>query len=1061
MRRPPPSRTQVSRMRTEYGHNYSESSSYLSHTFSIAGTCPPEWDTCSLLLRTTVDFIHDESLRGGELIYSLYKFADAITATVARQIPKVQVLYIGPRDVAAKFAITLNGVPKGVTMNAVQQQYFADVTVDFLSASSSGNSVLDLQVDEQIDNDGSIQVVGKLLGASYRPAATYVNGLENAFREGRDMYMQKLFLDKLRPHPINERGGTEFFEGIVSVGGRVDIDTDAPTLAPAPAPKGQDDGGGGSPILIITIAVAAGALVFTFFACWYRWNRVTSRKEKDRRRALRQEAKENLLGHDEDPEQTHGFRETLPHTSSRRLTILAGDADYTDDSESLQLANEDASGSSVTNSCDEVSRSAKTSADQKSERIPANEDVTQEREQSSTAAVSDQSANVDEDTSSDSHRRRPPIRASKSFRDDSTDGFPKKRAPPKTTKSLDGNEFSVELGLNRAPNKVGAASEAPTSTGASTAALSRFMKAEPKASVNWMSGSRSIMSQSRIALGDMFRNLKEAEEAENAEDTPSGSQRTNPQFRAHKSFEDDSPVGPPRKRTPPKATKSLDRNDFRNQLGHNQLTYIDKIEGDSDKRGKISNAPTSAKLNGSPPAASSTLMKAHPYSSANASTMTSSRSVQLKSSTDKISPDRPPRRRAPPKSTKSLNGNDFRSQLGHNRVTSDAKIDDGGDSLVTATNAHASAKVKSSSLAVLPHLLASFGDNIPETKTDKRKLLKSAKSLNGHVFKSKIANYAIPYLASKIDNDERANEFKELTMVDTGPQSHVSECPGDKAALDGSPRRRAPLKAAMLKAAMSLERNAFSWYLDDNRVTKAQDVNEFNWQLDDNRVTKTQDESEFRWQLDDSGKRGTVSKALCSSAKAKGPPPAAASTLIKAEPDSSANTMTSSHSVKVEPSTDKTAPDGPPRRRAPPKPTTSLDRNAFKSRLPKPSKSLDETAFKSKFVPYTIPYLPCKIENDERANEFMTLSMVDTGPQHESFKSEALKVAEDVSPSSQRTQFQFRESGSIKNDSPGDSRCRRAPPKAAKLLDRNDFRRKLDRNGVQSLRKINEVNDTV
>jgi hypothetical protein len=87
-------------------------------------------------------------------------FADAITATVAQQIQSVQVLTLDQGD-AAKFAHHLEWSPKGVTMNAVQQQYFADVTAfPFVFKVQ----VLDLQVDEQIDNDGSIQVVGKLLG---------------------------------------------------------------------------------------------------------------------------------------------------------------------------------------------------------------------------------------------------------------------------------------------------------------------------------------------------------------------------------------------------------------------------------------------------------------------------------------------------------------------------------------------------------------------------------------------------------------------------------------------------------------------------------------------------------------------------------------------------------------------------------------------------------------------------------------------------------------------------------------------------------------------------------
>jgi hypothetical protein len=211
-------------------------------------------------------------------------------------------------------------------------------------------------------------------------------------------------------------------------------------------------------------------------------------------------------------------------------------------------------------------------------------------------------------------------------------------------------------------------------------------------------------------------------------------------------------------------------------------------------------------------------------------------------------------------------------------------------------------------------LLASFGDTVPERTACRRTLLKSAKSLNGHAFKSKLAYYAIPYLASKIDNHERANEFETLTMVDTGPQSNVSEYPGDKAAPDVLPRRRAPPKA---------DRDEFGWYLDGNRVTKAQDVNDFNWQLDDDRVTKSQDINEFRWQLDD-------------------------------------NRVTSVEKIH-----------------------NGGDSTANRRRLLKSAKSLNGNAFKSKLAHCTTPYLASKIDNDEPANALKTPTMLDTGPQSE------------------------------------------------------------------------------
>jgi hypothetical protein len=127
-----------------------------------------------------------------------------------------------------------------------------------------------------------------------------------------------------------------------------------------------------------------------------------------------------------------------------------------------------------------------------------------------------------------------------------------------------------------------------------------------------------------------------------------------------------------------------------------QVTSVDKLEDSSDKRGTASNALASATVKGSPPPpeAKSKVMQAHPESFDN--TITWSRNMQAESSTEKTSRDGPSRRRALPKSTKSLDGNEFGCQLGHNQVLSLYMIDDSGINLGTVANAPASAKVKSS-----------------------------------------------------------------------------------------------------------------------------------------------------------------------------------------------------------------------------------------------------------------------------------------------------------------------------------------------------------------------------
>jgi hypothetical protein len=622
-----------------------------------------------LLLRTSVDFIHNESLRSGELVYSLYHFADAITEVVGRQIPGVKVRYIGPRDVAASFGITLNGVPQGVTMNTVQQEYFADATVDFLSESSSGR-VLDLQIDKQVDNGGSIQVIGRLLGASYRPATAFANELEAAFREGQDVYVQKLITERLRPHAINEIGGVELFEGISSVGGRVDADSDVLTPAPLPG-QGQEHGGGNSAMLIVAIGSALGGLVLIGLVYWCRRIRAKSRKEKkeaqgyrekmkQERRARREESKEKFLAYNTDPpEHALGFRETIAPTSDEsqsdpyRVTYILP----------IQF------------------------------QVKEAKDVLPRR-----------------------HQQSAPLRSSKSFEDD-------------PTKSLDENEFKSKLdhtsylGKTDEDNyKAGTATEAPGSAkakGASRpAALSRFMKAQSESSIDTITWSRSFQLQSSMDISAKSKHMKETE------DSLRSSQRKSSQPRSLHEL----PPTPPRKREPPKASKSLDENEFKSKLGHNPPTlarrsppqkrappkatksfdgnelrrklghtsYLGKTDEDADKAGTAPEAPGSAKAKGaSRPAALSRFMKSQSESSINkpigslcvqlqSSMDISAKSKHMKETEDSLRssqrkssqprslhdlPPIPPRKREPPKASKSLDENVFKSKLGHNPPT--------------------------------------------------------------------------------------------------------------------------------------------------------------------------------------------------------------------------------------------------------------------------------------------------------------------------------------------------------------------------------------------------------
>jgi hypothetical protein len=123
---------------------------------------------------------------------------------------------------------------------------------------------------------------------------------------------------------------------------------------------------------------------------------------------------------------------------------------------------------------------------------------------------------------------------------------------------------------------------------------------------------------------------------------------------------------PRRRRASPKSAKSLDGIKFRSQRG-----------------------PVSAKVKGFSHEASSKFMQAQPESFDN--TITWSRNLQL---ADKTSRDGPPD--APLKSTKSLHGNEFGSQLGHTKVPSRDMICNSSDKRATASITLASTKLKSS-----------------------------------------------------------------------------------------------------------------------------------------------------------------------------------------------------------------------------------------------------------------------------------------------------------------------------------------------------------------------------
>jgi hypothetical protein len=715
---------------------------------------------CSSLLRTSVGFIHDDSLRSGQLIYSLYQFADLITKVVGQQMSGVQVLYVGPRDVAATFGIVLGGVPQGETMDAVQQEYFADVTLDFLSGNSGGDRVLDLQIDEQINNGGSIQVLGKLLGVSNQPVAAFANGLESSFREGQESYVQRLIFDSLRPNAINKNGGIEFFEGISSVGGTVNVDPDAAT-------RPQVDDGGSSSLLIIAIVSAVGGIALILLACWYCLSRLKSAEEmrevkryrermKAERRARRQDGKETLLGKGDDPEDTHNYRGVITSTS-----------DESSDGQNAASSDDDGRQSIVATAF--VADDAEF-ADFPEDRIDKGQRP------------------IPGDSPPLTPREKPQLQSLKALGDD-IPGSSEKRDTPRLAKpDMDNAEsFEDSESFDEDSQKPNAAFEtrtSPTPRGASPAVLSQFMTEQPKLPGKKVSGSHSVQYQPPAALGAASREVKEAEDVPPG--TPWSSPRT-PQLQS--SMTEDDLASSPRKRVALKPTKSMDSNELLTTNSH-QKRVPPKPSKSMDSNELPSQArfvPVPAKSKGASPAVLSRFMKAEPKTSA--SKLSGSRSVQYQppaalGGTSGSSPRTPqlqsskteddlassPRNRVALKPTKSMDSNEFLSTKSHQKriPPKSSKSMDGNDFPSQARFVPVPAKSKGASPAALSRFMKA------EPKT-------SANKLSG----SRSVQYQPP-----ADLGRHSKKVKEAEDVPSGSPRKLHPVRGNTKSLDHSDFKR-------------------------------------------------------------------------------------------------------------------------------------------------------------------------------------------------------------------------------------------------------------------------------
>jgi hypothetical protein len=394
---------------------------------------------------------------------------------------------------------------------------------------------------------------------------------------------------------------------------------------------------------------------------------------------------------------------------------------------------------------------------------------------------------------------------------------------------------------------------------------------------------------------------------EEAEDGLRGSQHRRPQLQASNSFKNTLPRAQPQRRTPPRATNYLDASEFRPELGQNRVPYL----------GKTSDASAFTKPKGASPPALSRFMKAQPEPSANK--LIGSRSVQYQPPTDlsakskKVKeaedvhqgshqrrpqfrasksfdddlPRAQPQRRTPPRATKYLDENEFRPELGQNRVPYLGKNSD----------ASAFAKLKGAS----PPALSRWQ---PEPSVNR-------------MIGPRSEHHQPP-----TDLSAKSKKVKEAEDVHQGSQQKRPQLRASKSFDDDLPRappqRRAPPSR-----------------------TKSPDENEFGPELGQNRVPdlgKTSDASAFtkptdastpvlsRWQPEPS-----VSRMIGSRSEHHQPPTdlSAKSKKVKEAEDVHQGSPQRRRRLRASKSFEDDLPRAQPQRRTPPRATKSLDENEF------------------------------------------------------------------------------------------------------------------------------------
>lgn len=268
-----------------------------SREINFSNTCT--WERCSTI-ETILAWSHNDELLVDEFLYRMYTFTETIVEEIEYVLAEEsKIQYAGKVATKAEFKFILKDVDlrQAVTFDQSQEAYFAKHTIDFINSEVESKTIEALSIlidsknmvadwdDEQNDSNnkeatdggeeedadeggendtngtednnrrrrlqkeslGQVELDGRILGTrySYMTEADFALQIQDLYYNPGKVrnYVQKMVLEVNFPGPMSEFGRHEFFEHLVAIDGKVQVqfgEEVEETLAPSTLPPEEE-----------------------------------------------------------------------------------------------------------------------------------------------------------------------------------------------------------------------------------------------------------------------------------------------------------------------------------------------------------------------------------------------------------------------------------------------------------------------------------------------------------------------------------------------------------------------------------------------------------------------------------------------------------------------------------------------------------------------------------------------------------------------------------------------------------------------------------------------------